>query len=66
LVEQRPRAQSRGEAIAIGQGEAVIFTTRERPVFKASRTSKVNVRHGVSRIRSGHRVTLGIIFHDAE
>jgi hypothetical protein len=65
LVEQRPRAQSRGEAIAIAQGEAVIFTTRDRPVAGTRGFHKVNVRHGVSRIRSGHRVTLGIIFHDA-
>lgn len=66
LVEQRPRAQSRGEAIAISQGEAVIFTTRDRPVAGARGFHKVNVRHGVSRIRSGRRLTLGIIFHDAE
>lgn len=66
LVEQRPRAQSRGEAIAIGQGEAVIFTTRDRPVAGSRGFHRVNVRHGVSRIRSGKRLTLGIIFHDAE
>lgn len=66
LVEQRPRAQSRGEAIAIGQGEAVIFTTRDRPVAGSRGFHRVNVRHGVSRIRSGNRLTLGIIFHDAE
>lgn len=66
LVEQRPRAQSRGEAIAIGQGEAVIFTTRDRPAAGSRGFHRVNVRHGVSRIRSGNRLTLGIIFHDAE
>jgi hypothetical protein len=66
LVEQRPRAQSRGEAITLGQGEAVLFTTRERPVAGARGFHRVNVRHGVSRIRSGLRLTLGIIFHDAE
>jgi hypothetical protein len=66
LVEQRPRSQSRGEAITIGQGEAVLFTTRDRPVAGARGPYRVNVRHGVSRVRSGRRLTLGIIFHDAE
>jgi len=65
LVEQRPRAQSRGEAIELGQGEAIIFATHHRPVFKTRGWSRINVRHGVSRIRSGRRFTLGIIFHDA-
>jgi hypothetical protein len=65
LVEQRPRAQSRGEALAIGRGEAVIFTTRERPVEGSRGYYRVNVRHGVSSVRSGRRLTLGIIFHDA-
>jgi hypothetical protein len=66
LVEQRARSQSRGEAITLGQGEAVVFTTRDRPVAGARGFSRANVRHGVSTIRSGQRVTLGIIFHDAE
>jgi hypothetical protein len=66
LVEQRPRAQSRGEAITIDQGEAVIFTTRDRPAAGTRGFHRVNVRHGVSRLRSGRRLTLGIIFHDAE
>jgi hypothetical protein len=66
LVEQRPRAQSRGEAITIGQGEAVFFTNRERPVAGTRGHYRVNVRHGISRVRSGRRFTLGIIFHDAE
>jgi hypothetical protein len=66
LVEQRPRAQSRGEVIVPQQGEAVIFTTRYRPVRGARGYYRVNMRHGVSRIRSGERYTLGIIFHDAK
>jgi hypothetical protein len=65
LVEQRPRAQSRGEAIATEQGEIIIFTTRYRPVAGARGYFRVNMRHGVSRVRSGRRYTLGIIFHDA-
>ena len=65
LVEQRPRAQSRGEAIAIEQGGAVIFANNERPVPSARGDSRVVMRHGVSRVRSGVRMTLGIIFHDA-
>jgi hypothetical protein len=66
LVEQRPRAQSRGEAIAIEQGAAVLFTTRERPVAGTRGSYRVQVRHGLSRVRSGRRFALGIIFHDAE
>jgi uncharacterized protein len=66
LVEQRPRAQSAGEAVRPNQGEAVIFTTRMRPVKGARGFYRVNVRHGVSRVRSGQRYTLGIIFHDAK
>jgi hypothetical protein len=66
LVEQRPRAQSRGESLTLGQGAAVFFTTRERPVAGTRGYYRVNVRHGVSRLRSGQRFTLGVIFHDAE
>ncbi|HUN57292.1 MAG TPA: 2OG-Fe(II) oxygenase [Candidatus Binataceae bacterium] len=66
LAEQRPRAQSRCEAITLDQGQAVIFATRWRPVKGVRRFYRVNVRHGVSTIRSGHRTTLGIIFHDAK
>jgi hypothetical protein len=66
LVEQRPRAQSRGQAIALAQGQAVIFPNRHRPVAGARGPYGVNVRHGVSDVRSGERRTLGIIFHDAE
>jgi hypothetical protein len=65
LVEQRPRMQSRGEAIALAQGEAVIFPVRHRPVRGTRGVYRVTVRHGVSRVRSGIRQTLGIIFHDA-
>jgi hypothetical protein len=65
LVEQRPRAQSRGEAIATEQGEIVIFTTRERPVKGARGYYRAAMRHGVSRIHTGRRYTLGVIFHDA-
>jgi hypothetical protein len=66
LVEQRPRAQSRGEAIVIDQGEALIFPNRHRPVPGARGFRRMNVRHGVSTLRSGRRLSLGIIFHDAE
>jgi hypothetical protein len=65
LVEQRPRMQSRGEAVSLDLGEAVVFPTVERPVRGARGWYRVKVRHGVSRIHKGHRTTLGIIFHDA-
>ncbi len=65
LVEQRPRAQSRGAAISMDQGEGIIFTNRYRPVAGARGHYRVNVRHGVSTLRAGQRYTLGIIFHDA-
>jgi uncharacterized protein len=65
LFEQRPRAQSRGEAISIDQGEGIIFTNRYRPVAGARGYYRVNVRHGISTLRMGQRYTLGIIFHDA-
>lgn len=66
LVEQRPRAQSRGEAIRTEQGEVVIFTTRHRPVAGTRGYFRTSMRHGVSRVRRGSRYTLGIIFHDAK
>jgi uncharacterized protein len=66
LMEQRPRAQSRGEVVTPQQGEAVIFTTRYRPVRGSRSYYRVNIRHGVSTVRSGERYTLGIIFHDAK
>jgi uncharacterized protein len=65
LVEQRPRAQSRAEVIPLRQGEAVIFAVNHRPVQGARGFYRVALRHGVSRVRSGERYTLGIIFHDA-
>jgi hypothetical protein len=65
LIEQRPRAQSRGEVVPLRQGEAVIFAVHHRPVQGARGHYRVTMRHGVSRLRSGHRYTLGIIFHDA-
>jgi uncharacterized protein len=65
LVEQRPRAQSIGHALRLGQGEAVVITTRYRPVKGTRGFYRANLRHGVSRITKGERYTLGIIFHDA-
>ncbi len=65
LVEQRPRAQSRGTAMLIPQGHGLVFTTRDRPVASARGWSAAPVRHGVSVIRSGRRYTLGLVFHDA-
>jgi hypothetical protein len=65
LVEQRPRAQSRGEAIHTERGELVIFPTRHRPVRGARGWYRTTMRHGVSTITRGTRYTLGIIFHDA-
>jgi hypothetical protein len=66
LTEQRPRMQSRGEVVTLTQGEAVIFPVHHRPVQGTRGRYRVNMRHGVSRIRSGHRHTIGIIFHDAK
>jgi uncharacterized protein len=66
LTEQRPRMQSRVEVVALGQGDAVVFPVHHRPVSGARGIYRVNLRHGVSRLRGGHRHTLGIIFHDAE
>jgi uncharacterized protein len=65
LVEQRPRMQSRGEVVPLRQGEAVIFPVHHRPVAGRRGFHRVTMRHGVSRLRSGERHTLGIIFHDA-
>ena len=66
LTEQRPRMQSRAEVVPLGQGDGVIFPVRHRPVRGTRGSYRVNLRHGVSRVRSGHRHTLGIIFHDAQ
>ena len=65
LTEQRPRAQSRVEVVPLGQGEAVLFAVNFRPAQGARGFYRVTMRHGVSRIRTGERYTLGIIFHDA-
>jgi hypothetical protein len=66
LTEQRPRRQSRVEVVPLRQGEGVIFPVHHRPVAGTRGTYRVTMRHGVSRLRSGHRMTLGIIFHDAK
>ena len=66
LTEQRPRRQSRVEVVPLQQGEGVIFPVNHRPVAGTRGTYRVIMRHGVSRLRSGHRMTLGIIFHDAK
>ena len=65
LTEQRPRMQSRVEVVPLTQGDAVIFPVHHRPVTGGRGVYRVNMRHGVSRIRGGQRHTLGIIFHDA-
>lgn len=65
LTEQRPRMQSRVEVVPLHQGDGVIFPVRQRPVQGTRGMYRVTLRHGVSRIRTGRRVTLGIIFHDA-
>jgi uncharacterized protein len=65
LVEQRPRAQSRGTTTALRQGHGLVFTTRDRPVRTKRGWSAGAVRHGVSTVRSGHRRALGLVFHDA-
>jgi uncharacterized protein len=65
LTEQRPRLQSRAEVVPLSQGDAVIFAVHRRPVRGTRGMYRVNLRHGVSRVRRGERFTLGIIFHDA-
>jgi hypothetical protein len=66
LTEQRPRMQSRVEVVPLQQGDAVLFAVHNRPVQGSKGPYRVNLRHGVSRLRSGRRHTLGIIFHDAK
>jgi hypothetical protein len=66
LTEQRPRMQSRAEVVSLEQGDGVAFAVSHRPVQGAKGTYRVNLRHGVSRLRSGHRNTMGIIFHDGK
>jgi uncharacterized protein len=65
LTEQRPRAQSRVEVVPLAQGDAVIFPVHHRPVPGTRGMRRLNMRHGVSRLRRGERYTLGLIFHDA-
>jgi uncharacterized protein len=65
LTEQRPRMQSRAEVVPLQQGEGIIFPVHHRPVQGTRGIYRVNMRHGVSRLHSGHRHTLGVIFHDA-
>ncbi|MDF3604872.1 2OG-Fe(II) oxygenase [Paracoccus sp. DMF-8] len=66
LTEQRPRMQSRAEVVPLTQGDAVVFAVHNRPVQGSRGSYRVNLRHGVSRLRSGMRHTLGVIFHDAK
>ncbi len=66
MTEQRPRMQSRPEVVPLAQGDAVVFAVHHRPVQGTRGVYRVNLRHGVSRVRSGHRHTLGVIFHDAK
>lgn len=65
LTEQRPRMQSRADVVPLRQGDAVAFAVNHRPVQGTRGVYRVKLRHGVSRVRSGHRYTLGVIFHDA-
>jgi uncharacterized protein len=65
MTEQRPRMQSRPMVVPLAQGDAVVFAVHHRPVQGTRGMYRVNLRHGVSRVRSGHRHTVGIIFHDA-
>jgi len=66
LIEQRPRMQSRAEVVPLRRGDGVVFAVRNRPVQGTRGSYRVNLRHGVSRLRSGARHTLGVIFHDAK
>ena len=66
LTEQRPRMQSRAEVVPLRQGDAVAFAVHHRPVQGSRGFYRVNLRHGVSRLRSGKRHTVGVIFHDAK
>lgn len=66
LTEQRPRMQSRAEVVPLKQGDAVVFAVHNRPVHGTKGNYRVNLRHGVSRLRTGKRHTVGIIFHDAK
>jgi hypothetical protein len=65
LVEQKPRSQSQAHVVPLTQGQGVVFAVRERPVAGTRGDYRVQMRHGVSRVRDGRRMTLGLIFHDA-
>lgn len=65
LLEQRPRRQSRAEVVELSQGDGVVFPVHHRPLTGRRGAYRLNMRHGVSRLRSGKRYTAGIIFHDA-
>jgi hypothetical protein len=65
LTEQRPRMQTRAAVVPLTKGDAVVFAVNSRPVQGVRGDYRVKLRHGVSKIREGHRFTLGIIFHDA-
>jgi hypothetical protein len=66
MTEQRPRMQSRPMVVPLARGDAVVFAVQHRPVRGTRGSYRVNLRHGVSRLTSGNRLTLGIIFHDAK
>ena len=66
MTEQRPRMQSRAEVVPLCKGDAVVFTVNNRPVIGSRAAYRVNLRHGVSRLRSGQRHTVGLIFHDSK
>ena len=66
LTQQRPRMQSRAEVVPLRLGDGVVFAVHNRPVQGTRGTYRVNLRHGVSRLRTGHRHTVGVIFHDAK
>ncbi|MEP7247645.1 MAG: 2OG-Fe(II) oxygenase [Gammaproteobacteria bacterium] len=66
ITEQRPRMQTRAEVVPLRRGDGVVFAVNHRPVQGTRGTYRVNLRHGVSRVRTGHRHTLGVIFHDAK
>jgi len=66
MTEQRPRMQSRPMVVSLEKGDAAVFAVNHRPVQGKKNVYRVNMRHGVSRLRSGSRYTLGIIFHDAQ
>jgi hypothetical protein len=66
LAEQRPRMQSRPSVVPLHKGDGVVFAVNHRPVRGSRDEYRVTLRHGISKVRSGHRHTLGIIFHDAE